>query len=150
MTPLEYFEQAKAAHVIPSDAKLQASYQYGVEADKLAHLVLTGTKTATTSALDLYEPDEPLPIKNAYDVILDGNDDPVCIIQNDDVKICNYLDVSEKHAYQEGEGDRTLNYWKKVHQDFFVKEYQEMGQQFESEAAKMVLETFHVVYPINC
>ena len=27
-----------------------------------------------------------------------------------------------EYAYKEGEGDKSLEYWKKVHKDFFIKE----------------------------
>ncbi|WP_413627868.1 ASCH domain-containing protein [Fructilactobacillus vespulae] len=147
MTPNELFEQAQQAKLIPQTATIQDSYQFGAVPDELAQLVKEGIKTATTSAYDLYHVDEPLPQKGAYDVILNSQDQPVCIIKNDDVLMCPYLAVDAQHAYEEGEGDRTLKYWRKVHHDFFVNEYQSEGQVFDEQNAPMVLEKFHVVYP---
>ncbi|WP_429971850.1 ASCH domain-containing protein [Fructilactobacillus sp. Tb1] len=148
MTPEQFFQQAKEKHDIPADAKLQSSFQFGVAADKLAELVLSGTKTATTSNYDLYVKDnDPLPGKGAYDVIFDNNDSPICIIQNDDVQVVNYLDVDATHAFEEGEGDRTLTYWRKEHDNYFSKECQSEGEIFDIENARVVLEKFHVVYP---
>lgn len=149
MTPDELFNKAKESNIVPYAAKLQSAFQFGVSADELASLVLSGKKTATTSSLDLYDKDESLPQNGVYDAILDSKDQAVCIIQNDSVEIKNYLDVSEKHAYLEGEGDRSLQYWRNVHNDFFVNEYQLEGLIFREQDAKMVLENFHVVYPVK-
>lgn len=128
---------------------MQSAFQFGVFADELADLVISGKKTATTSSLDLYEKDEPLPQLGAYDVVLDSKNQAICIIQNDNVEIKNYLDISDKHAYLEGEGDRSLEYWRNVHNDFFVNEYQLEGLVFKEQNAKMVLENFHVVYSVK-
>ncbi|USS92400.1 ASCH domain-containing protein [Fructobacillus americanaquae] len=146
MTPAAFFQQAKDEGVIPLGARLQSSFQFGAAADALAQLVLKGVKTATASAYDLYE-EEPLPAFGAYDVILDGQNQPVGIIKNDAVTIEQYLDVNAQHAYQEGEGDRSLAYWRQVHHDFFTAAYQEEGKVFRENQSPIVLEKFHLVYP---
>ncbi|RRK09691.1 ASCH domain-containing protein [Lactiplantibacillus garii] len=147
MTPQSYFEQAKRALHLPVETKLQSAYQFGVDATELAQLVLTGTKTATTSAYDLYETNEPLPQVGAYDVILDGQQNPVCVTKTDHVTIQPYLAVNAQHAFNEGEGDRSLSSWRRAHTTFFRQEYQTEGHQFNPQTAQMVLEQFHVVYP---
>lgn len=149
MTPDELFNNAKESHIVPNDAKLQSAFQFGASPDKLASLVLSGKKTATTSALELYKGDEPLPQIDAYDVVLNSKNQAVCVIQNDKVEIVNYLEVNEKHAYLEAEGDLSLEYWRSVHHKFFTNEYQLEGLEFKEENAQMVLETFHVVYPVD-
>lgn len=53
--------------------------------------------------------------------------------------------VSENHAYKEGEGDRSLRYWQKVHEEFFKKELSETGLEFETNM-NVVCEEFEVVY----
>ena len=110
MTPEALFEKAKKANAITENAKMQSAFQFGVDPDELADLVLSGIKTATTSALDLYRDDEPLPQTGAYDVVLDSQNQAVCVIKNDRVIATKYLDVDAKHAYLEGEGDRSLAY----------------------------------------
>lgn len=96
------------------------AWQFGLEADLLAKLVLEGTKTATASAYDLYAVDnDPLPEVGSYDVILDSKDQAVCIIQIEKVSVVPFKEVSEKHAFKEGEGDKTLAYWRDVHEAFF-------------------------------
>ena len=138
------FEELKMRLDLAADAKLQAAYQYGVQADELAQLVIKKIKTATTSAYDLYEKDEPLPQVGAYDLIL-YRDWPVALIQVDQVQIVPYLEVDEEHAFREGEGARTLSYWRKAHDAFFKEDYALAGKVFDSQTAKMVLEKFHLV-----
>ena len=48
----------------------------------------------------------------------------------------------------EGEGDRTLAYWQKLHEDLFSKWLEEVGLHF-SQDSLVVLEEFRVVYPID-
>ncbi|GLB47527.1 RNA-binding protein [Philodulcilactobacillus myokoensis] len=149
MTPEKFFKDAKQALNLPSNTKLTSTYAFGVDADYLAQLVLNGIKTATTSAYDLYEKDEHLPIQGEYDVVTDDHGNPVCVTYTEKVNICTYNQVPAKHAYLEGEGDRTMKYWRKVHNDFFTNEYHRMGKTFNPEISKMVLENFYVVYPIK-
>ena len=56
-----------------------------------------------------------------------------------------FRDVSADHAYKEGEGDRSLTYWRQVHEELFTKWLADIGLTFSPES-KVVLEEFHVVY----
>ena len=67
----------------------------------LPDLVLTGIKTATASAYDLY--------------------------------------------FMEGEGDRSLAYWRDVHEDFFAEEFAETELEFNGQTS-ILCEEFKVVY----
>ena len=123
------------------------AWQFGAEADLLAKLVLEGTKTATASAYDLYAVDnDPLPEVGSYDVILDGQEQAVCIIKIIKVSIVPFKDVSAEHAWKEGEGDKSLDYWQDVHEEFFKPYFEECGLTFTPESL-IVLEEFQVVYP---
>ena len=123
------------------------AWQFGAEADLLAKLVLEGTKTATASAYDLYAVDnDPLPEVGSYDVILDGQEQAVCIIKIIKVSIVPFKDVSAEHAWKEGEGDKSLDYWRDVHEEFFKPYFEECGLTFTPESL-IVLEEFQVVYP---
>lgn len=114
-------------------------------ADELADLVKLRIKTATTSAYELYEPDEQLPEVGEYNIILNGSGEPVCITQTKVVYIMPYNLITPEHAWHEGEGDRTYSYWKKVHDEFFIGEYKEAGKIFY-EQAPMVCEVFEKIY----
>jgi uncharacterized protein YhfF len=115
-------------------------------ADDLAQLVLEGTKTATASNYLLYEIEkEALPSVGLYNIILDGNGEPVAIAITTSVEVVPFDEVTEEHAYLEGEGDRTLMYWREVHEDFFTKELEGVNEQFHHKIP-VVCERFKVVY----
>lgn len=101
------------------------AWQFGDAPDKLAELVLRGIKTGTASAEELYKIDnEPIPTEGEYSVILNSRDEAVCVIRTTKVYIVPFCDVSAHHAFCEGEGDRSLAYWRKVHEEFFRNEYE--------------------------
>ncbi|WP_431222635.1 ASCH domain-containing protein [Serratia sp. L9] len=89
------------------------------QADELAKLVLAGVKTATCSSLD----GEGIPQPGDVFVIVEGKNEPVCAIELTTVEMSTYEQVGEAHALAEGEGDRTLAYWRKEHKRFF-EEYE--------------------------
>uniref|UniRef100_UPI003F693B63 ASCH domain-containing protein n=1 Tax=Streptococcus pluranimalium TaxID=82348 RepID=UPI003F693B63 len=123
------------------------AWAFGAKPDLLAQLVLDGTKTATASAFDLYELEgEPLPKVGSYDIVLDSQDDAVCIIEITKVSVVPFKDVSADHAFKEGEGDRSLAYWRQVHEELFTEWLAESHLVF-NEDSKVVLEEFRVVYP---
>lgn len=124
------------------------AWAFGVEADVLANLVVTGEKTATASAYPLYEvEDEPLPSAGEYSVILDSKDNAVCVIQTTKVYVIPFNEVTEEHAFKEGEGDKSLEYWREVHEKFFTECMEESGLEFTSDM-KVVCEEFAVVYKV--
>lgn len=122
------------------------AWAYGDDPDTLAELTVKGIKTATCSAYYWYENEgEELPKEGEYSVILNSKDEAVCVTKTVRVYIERFKNISEKHAYKEGEGDRSLEYWRRVHMDFFTKEFAEEGIVF-SEEMQVVCEEFEVVY----
>ncbi len=128
---------------------LSGSYEawsFGEAPDKLAELVVQGIKTATCSAYDLYQIDnEPIPQAGDYSVILDSNEEAVCIIKTLKVYVTEFNKVSEEHAFKEGEGDRSLAYWRTVHVNFLTNELASVHMEFD-ENTKVVCEEFELVY----
>ena len=127
----------------------QGNYQawaFGGAPDKLAKLVMQGVKTATCSALALYEyENEEIPKAGDYSVILDSDGQAVCIIRTTKVYIETFDQVSERHAYLEGEGDRSLEYWRQVHEEFFTEELKNIQQEFDTKM-ELICEEFEVVF----
>ena len=81
----------------------------GEEGDRLADLVLAGTKTATSSAYRLYDLEgEDVPKVGGYSVILYDDEQAACVLRTTKVSIVPFKDVGERHAWLEGEGDRSL------------------------------------------
>lgn len=123
------------------------AWTFGDDADTLAELVLNGAKTATCSALPFYELEgEPLPHAGEYSVILNSREQAVCVIQTTRVYQTPFSKITEDHAWKEGEGDRSLAYWQKVHETFFSEELSEAGMVF-SQDLMLVCEEFRRVYP---
>lgn len=115
-------------------------------ANNLAELVREGTKRGTTGLYDLYKIDnEELPLVDSYSVITNWNGIAQCIIRTKKVTILPFKDVNEELANIEGEGDKSLRYWKKVHMDFFTRELKEFDMYF-SQDMSVVFEEFEVVY----
>lgn len=132
-------------HDLPDDYDVWAFGDSKEMADELSGLVLEGLKTATSSALELYADNEQLPEERKYSIILDGNDQAVGIIQTLKVRIYSFNAVPDEIAYEEGEGDRTLAYWREVHEAFFIREMQKAGKRFSTEM-KVICEQFELVY----
>ena len=123
------------------------AWAFGDDADILADLVRRGIKTATASAYPLYELEgEELPQAGEYSIILDTREEAVCIIRTTKVFVTPYREVTAEQAGKEGEGDRSLSYWREVHEAFFRKEMEEAGLTFTEEMG-VVCEEFEVVYP---
>ena len=102
-------------------------------------------KTGTASAEELYKIDnEPLPTEGEYSVILNSRDEAVCVIRTTKVYIVPFCDVSAHHAFCEGEGDKSLVYWRKVHEEFFRDEYAACGLEF-SQDIPVICEEFELL-----
>ena len=56
-----------------------------------------------------------------------------------------YNQVSADHAFKEGEGDRSLEYWRMVHESFLTNELSSLHRSFD-EYTKVVCEEFEVIY----
>ena len=52
--------------------------------------------------------------------LLASQDQAVCIVEVTKVSVQPFKQVSADHAYKEGEGDKSLAYWRQVHEDFFT------------------------------
>jgi len=122
------------------------AWAFGEAPDKLADLVVQGIKTATCSAYDLYQiNNEPLPKEGDYSVILDSSGEAVCIVKTLKIYVTEFKNVSAEHAYKEGEGDRSREYWREVHVNFLTNELATINKTFD-ENTKVVCEEFEVVY----
>jgi uncharacterized protein YhfF len=122
------------------------AWSFGEAPDKLADLVVRGIKTATCSAYDLYRINgEPLPKAGDYSIILDSKNEAVCIIKTLRVYVTEFDGVSEEQAVKEGEGDRSLEYWRRIHANFLKNELATVNIPFGGDT-KVVCEEFETVY----
>lgn len=117
-------------------------------ADELAELTIKGDKRATTSLHYLYEIEkEEVPKVGELSIITDFDGNAKCIIKTTDVKVLPFSKVDEKFAYTEGEGYKSLEYWRRVHIKAFNDELKELSIDMEfSEDMLVVCEIFQVIY----
>lgn len=149
---IEEYWRSYLATLPPDDENRPAKYEvwaFGNRpemADALGELVRAGIKTATASLGWWYEQEgEPTPQVGDYNVILDGQGRPMCIIQTTELSMQAFDEVDPDHAYQEGEGDRSLAHWREVHWRFFSEECQELGRE-PDEKMPVLCEKFTLVY----
>ena len=115
-------------------------------ADELGALISAGTKTATCSALWEYEAEgEPLPEVGLKTIVLGGTGDPLCIVETTEVEVRPYDEVDGLLASEEGEGDRSLEYWREAHWRFFSRTLPSIGKEPATDMP-LVCERFRVVY----
>ncbi len=117
------------------------------DANDLAKLVLAGTKCATAGLLWTYEAEKkPVPEAGILSVVTDWGGKPLCVIESTAVAIVPYDEVTERFAATEGEGDRSLRYWREVHWAYFGRECARIGRE-PSLKMPVVCEEFSVIYP---
>ena len=108
-------------------------------ANELAELVSKGIKTASCGSLASLQSEEQPPLIGGYNIILDGQGNPVCVIRLIAQRLVRFCDITEELAWKEGEGDRSLRYWRQVHQEFFQREG------CFSETMELVAEEFELI-----
>lgn len=125
-------------------------FGYGVEqGNSLLECVLAGPKRATAGALWAYEAEgETVPVAGDFSVLLDGHGVARCVIRTVSCEVTPFDQVDASFAYDEGEGDRTLVYWRDVHWTHFTRELEALGLT-ASPDMPVVCERFEVVYPIG-
>jgi uncharacterized protein YhfF len=109
---------------------------------ELGLLVRDGPKRATTSRVDDYGPDDPMPKVGDHSVILDGEGRPLCIIRTSKLEIRPFGKVDEAFAWDEGEGDRSLDDWRRGHLWYF----ESIGKPVDDDTP-VLLEWFAKVWP---
>ncbi len=116
-------------------------------ATKVGKLVRDGIKTTTSSlAWGLEHIGEPLPKVGEIDLIVDGNGEPLCIIELTEVEIKPFNAVDEQFAFEYGEGERTLAYWLSDNWDYLARWCTKIGR-VPSETMPIVFQRFRLLYP---
>jgi len=132
------------------------AWQFGDSArlaTDLVGLVVAGRKTVTAAPLGEYEAEgAPLPAVGALGIVCDGAGSPVALVRTDAVDIVPFDQVSAEHAAAEGEGDLSLDLWRRVHVRFLpgfegrpVDESWPAGAPWPSN--EMVLERLTCLFP---
>ena len=107
---------------------------------------MDGAKTATCSALWEYEAEgSTLPEAGLKTIVLDGNNHPLCIVETAEVVVRPYDEVDAEFAYEEGEGDRSLEYWRDAHWRYFSRTLPAIGKEPTLDMP-LVCERFRVTH----
>jgi uncharacterized protein YhfF len=115
-------------------------------ADELIDLVLAGTKRATASSVEHLEADgEPVPQVGGLWIATDGSMRPRALLETTGVRIGPLSSVDDAFAWDEGEGDRTRDYWLDAHTRHFSRTLPAAGLAFHPDIP-VVFERFTVRY----
>ena len=116
-------------------------------ADQLLALVLEGTKTATASSVaELEQAGEPMPRAGDLSIACDGAGRPRALLRTTTVEIVPFGEVDAEFARLEGEGDRSLEAWRRERERYFRRVLAGSGTKFSTDLP-LVLERFELLYP---
>ena len=94
-----------------------------LDADICSALVLKGIKQATAPSLWWFRThEEDLPRVGSYFVVTNWDGDPQAVIQTTAVAVVPFGLVDAAFANAEGEGDRSLTEWRRVHRSYYARE----------------------------
>lgn len=134
---------------VKPDTPFQVWY-FGIgrkDAEELCSLVLEGKKTATASLpLEYLENPEDAPVLRGYSVVTDFDGNPKCVVRTTELRVLPFNEVDAEFAFDEGEGDQSLDYWRDVHWDYFSRRCLAVG---EKPSIDMLVncERFRLLYP---
>ncbi|NDZ18298.1 ASCH domain-containing protein [Variovorax sp. WS11] len=115
-------------------------------ANELADLVLAGVKRATAGLVWSFENAGGSPPKpGALSVVTYWDGRPACVIETLQVEVLPFDQVTAEFAAIEGEGDASLEYWRRVHWAYFGRECARMGRE-PSLTMPVACERFNVIY----
>ena len=119
-------------------------------ADELVALVEQGVKRATACLVaDTDSGDGPSPSQvGDLWLVLDGRGRARCILRTAEIRIGAFDTVDEEFAYDEGEGDRTLRFWRDAHAQYFQRRCDALGIEW-NEQLPVVFERFELVWPVS-
>ena len=114
---------------------------------ELLALVLSGKKRATASSQSMNELEpHAAPVPDGFSVVTDFDGDPGCVIRTSEIRHLTFAEVDAGFAADEGEGDLSLDYWRKVHWDYFTREAVQHGFTFDEQSI-VCCERFRLLFP---
>ncbi len=116
-------------------------------ADELVRLVLQGQKRATCELKIWFDSRAiALPAIGDQWIIADGSGAEKCIIETTQVDLCSVRQVDEAFAWDEGEGDRSLAFWRDAHDAYYKRQAALDGFEYSNEMI-CVCERFKLIWP---
>ncbi|MCF2856959.1 ASCH domain-containing protein [Pseudoalteromonas sp. SMS1] len=119
------------------------------DANDCLSLVIAGIKKATSPSLWWYQANKfELPKVGDLNVVTDWDGVAHCIIKTVRVCVIPFDEISADYAILEGEGDKSLAYWRKVHWDYYHRELADTGFT-PQKSMPIICEEFEVVYRLK-
>jgi uncharacterized protein YhfF len=144
-----FWAQFELSHGAEASSRFYEAFHFDDNersANELVELVLAGKKRATASLLWSFEQSGQGPPKAGdLSVVTDWNGIPLCVIETISTSVVAFDEVSAEFAAAEGEGDGSLDYWRRVHSEYFQRECARIGRE-PVAPLPVVCEHFELVY----
>jgi len=116
------------------------------DANECADLVIKNIKRATATSLWWFKKyAHPLPEVGDQAIVTDWHGNPKAIIETVKVTPTPFNEVTPELAAIEGEGDKSLEYWRKVHRAYYTREMEPYGVEFD-ENMPIIFEQFRTIF----
>jgi uncharacterized protein YhfF len=103
-------------------------------------------KRATATSLWWFEKnDQPLPKTGDQAIVTDWYGTPKAVIETIKIEPTPYNEITPEFAEAEGEGDKSLEYWKRVHKAYYQREMEPHGENFQEDML-IICEYFKTIY----
>ncbi|WP_074749331.1 ASCH domain-containing protein [Halomonas caseinilytica] len=115
---------------IPQGRLTLDSYGDSPELEReLLELIKSGSKTASASLAWAYDAERrEMPKPGDVAIVVNSQGRPKLVTQIESVELLPFSEVSSEHAALEGEGDKSLAYWRETHWQFFSRECARIGK----------------------
>ena len=142
-------ELAARGIALPSGPVRVDGYGDSVElSTELLDLIRSGRKRAGTGLLWAYEHDgEPIAKSGDIEVVVNHLNRPALVTRIVSSEILAFNKVSAEYAATEGEGDGSLEYWRKGHWNFFSRECRRIGRE-PTETMPVICNVFEVLHVV--
>jgi len=124
---------------------------YGDSAElskELLFLIRSGRKRAGTGLLWGYEHDgEHIAKAGDIEIVFDHFREPALVTRIISSEVVPYCEVTAEYAAIEGEGDGSLEYWRKAHWAFFSRECKRIGRK-PTESMPVICNVFEVLHVV--
>lgn len=113
--------------------------------EELLSLIRQGRKRGGASLVWAHEADaEPIPTVGEIEIVVNHLNAPSVVTRTTSVEVVPFNQVSAQFAAREGEGDGSLEYWRKAHWAFFSRECERIGR-IPSDTMPVVCSSFEVL-----
>lgn len=155
MTPLPSVESltkllaSRGIEIPPGPVRVDGYGDTAELSQELLSLITSGKKRAGTGLLWAYEHDkEPIAATGDIEIVVDHNSQPALVTRIVSSEVKPFNEVTAEYAAIEGEGDGSLEYWRKGHWKFFSRECMRIGRE-PTETMPVICNVFEVLHVVS-